>query len=309
MPPLDGTGHHWVPVRPGCRVHAAVTGHGPDLVLVHGWPGHWYCWRDCIPDLARDHRVIAVDLPGFGWSDPSPGGYALDRLADHVLVALSGLGVRRFRLLTHDWGGMVGHHMALAAPDRVLRHVTTNTGHLWMEPTPGVLRALAPLFTYQWLMAGPVVWRWGPRWVAAVIGDLQKRSGVWSPAAHESFVSQFRDVSRAAATRDLYRRALLVDLPRVLAGRYRGVTPTVATLQLHGGRDPVVRPTIARGFRGDAGAWRFEVLPRSGHFPPEDDPAGVVARAREFFSSPAPSPSRAGPPSPGAGPRATSPGP
>jgi pimeloyl-ACP methyl ester carboxylesterase len=118
-----------------------------------------------------------------------------------------------------------------------------------------------------------------------------------------------RSANSSAATRDLYNRVLLVDLPRVPAGRYRDIAPTVSTLQLHGGRDPVVRLTIARGFRGDAGAWRFEVLPRSGHFPPEDDPAEVVARAREFFSSSAPSPSRAGPPSPGAGPRATSPGP
>jgi pimeloyl-ACP methyl ester carboxylesterase len=150
----------------------------------------------------------------------------------------------------------------------------------------------------------------GPWAVTGVaIGPPLAGAGSNPPAARESFVSQFRDVTGAAATRDLYRRALLVNLPRVLAGRYRDVAPTMATLQLHGDREPAVRPTIARGFRGDAGAWRFEVLPRSGHFPPEDDPAEVVARAREFFSSPAPSPSRAGPPSPGAGPRATSPGP
>ncbi|MFL6095184.1 MAG: alpha/beta fold hydrolase [Blastococcus sp.] len=57
------------------RLHAAVGGNGPPLLLVHGWPESWYAWRKVMPALAREFTVIAVDQRGMGLSDKPAGGY------------------------------------------------------------------------------------------------------------------------------------------------------------------------------------------------------------------------------------------
>src|SRR3954452_11781105 len=66
-PVVRGVSHRMVEVD-GVRLHVAEAGSGPTLLLLHGWPQHWWCWRKLIPDLARTHRVIAPDLRGWGWS-------------------------------------------------------------------------------------------------------------------------------------------------------------------------------------------------------------------------------------------------
>ena len=62
----------------GVRLHVAEAGAGAPVLLLHGWPQHWYEWRHLIPALAPERRVICPDLRGFGWSDAPPSGYAID---------------------------------------------------------------------------------------------------------------------------------------------------------------------------------------------------------------------------------------
>ena len=66
---------------------------------MHGWPQHWWLWRDVLPVLAATHRVICPDLRGFGWSgQPADGDFAKDRLADDMLALLDVLGLDRVGL-------------------------------------------------------------------------------------------------------------------------------------------------------------------------------------------------------------------
>jgi hypothetical protein len=57
------------------RVHIAEAGEGEPVLLLHGWPQHWYAWRNIIPLLAANHRLISPDLRGFGWTDAPRHGY------------------------------------------------------------------------------------------------------------------------------------------------------------------------------------------------------------------------------------------
>src|SRR5947209_14507379 len=69
-PALDGVRHEF-PTVDGIRLHVALAGpeSAPPLLLVHGWPQHWWTWRELVPRLAGTHRLIVPDLPGFGWSE------------------------------------------------------------------------------------------------------------------------------------------------------------------------------------------------------------------------------------------------
>ena len=68
----------------GIRVHYVQEGEGPPVVLLHGWPQTWYCWRRLLPPLAERFTVIAPDLRGYGLSDKPPGGYDKRTMAGDV---------------------------------------------------------------------------------------------------------------------------------------------------------------------------------------------------------------------------------
>ncbi|MFG2004119.1 alpha/beta fold hydrolase [Spirillospora sp. NPDC048911] len=65
--------------------------------------------------LAADHRVLAIDLRGHGWSDAPRHGYAKEAMAEDVLAVMDALGVERAKLVGHDWGGWIGFLLCLSA--------------------------------------------------------------------------------------------------------------------------------------------------------------------------------------------------
>ena len=111
----------------GRRVHYAEAGVVDAVLLLHGYPQSASCWRHQIAALAPRHRVIAADWPGFGRSEPpaTPPTYEaevgrIEQLADR-------LGLDRFNLFAHDYGGFLGLGYAMNHPDRVLRLALLNT--------------------------------------------------------------------------------------------------------------------------------------------------------------------------------------
>ena len=127
MPPLPdvpGVRHAHRTVASGVTLHVAEAGDpdAPAILAVHGWPQHWWLWRDVIPALARTHRVVCPDLRGLGWSgQPADGDFTKARFADDMLALLDLLGIERAGYLGHDWGGWAGWIAALRAPERISR--------------------------------------------------------------------------------------------------------------------------------------------------------------------------------------------
>src|SRR3954462_2715481 len=107
LPPCDGVSHAAVDVG-GLRLHYAEAGGGEPLVLLHGWPQHWWEWRHVIAPLAERYRVICPDIRGLGWSEGRGIGarmddYSLRALTADLVGLLDALGLDRVRLVGHDW--------------------------------------------------------------------------------------------------------------------------------------------------------------------------------------------------------------
>ena len=278
--------HHTVPVR-GIDVHVVEAGEGPPLVLQHGYPQDWRCWETVIPLLARHHRVICPDMRGFGASDAPPWGYDKEGLAQDLLAVTAELGVERFALAGHDWGGVAAFIAALRAPERVERLVLLNTAHGYWDVDATFLLALRG-FWYMPLLATPL------------LGSAVMRTRVfprallrwahpnlaWEEATLEVWLAPLREEpARASASRRLFTRFVFSEFVEIARGRYKRERLRVPTLHLHGTRDRAVRPRILRGFEPYADDMRLELLEGSGHFVVDEEPQLVADRILEFLAT------------------------
>ncbi|KWX65949.1 hypothetical protein ASJ79_27290 [Mycobacterium sp. NAZ190054] len=98
------------------RMHYVHGGAGPAVVLLHGFPQDWYEWRTVMPRLARQHTVIAVDLPGIGGSGIPGAGYDAETMADDVCDLVGRLGLGSVHIVGHDVGGWVAYAFARKHP-------------------------------------------------------------------------------------------------------------------------------------------------------------------------------------------------
>ena len=102
-------------------VHVEQAGQGEPVVLLHGFGGSSWSWRHLMPALARRHRVIAPDLNGFGWTQRprEVAAYSYAGQAAMVLGVLRELGVERFHVIGHSYGGGLALWLAARHPERV----------------------------------------------------------------------------------------------------------------------------------------------------------------------------------------------
>jgi pimeloyl-ACP methyl ester carboxylesterase len=262
------------------EVHLAEAGSGPPIVLLHGWPQHWWAWRRVLPHLARHHRVLCPDLRGQGWSSVPLTGYDKETLAGDLLGLLDALGLPKVIVVGHDWGGLAGLLAALRAPERFTGLVALGIAHPW--PTAGSFRDGWRL-GYQTLIAAPVL---GPALVRApglVATALRRASavpGTWAEGDLETYAAPLREPARAVASAALYRSFLLRELPAIAAGGYGGTRLRVRARLVVGDRDPVVTERMLTGATEHADDLEVTMLAGVGHFVPEEDPAAVLAAVR-----------------------------
>lgn len=117
---LAGFTHRWVDAE-GIRLHAVEGGRssGPTVVLLAGFPQTWWAWHKAMPRLAERFHVIAIDLPGQGYSDRPQGSYDTHTAASRVQAALTTLNVPKYWLVGHDIGACVAFSLALRYQDRL----------------------------------------------------------------------------------------------------------------------------------------------------------------------------------------------
>ena len=123
----------------------------PGVLLLHGQPCSSYSFRHVISPLAEVARVVAPDLPGFGFTEaPDDYAYTFDAMAGTIDALTRQIGLERFFLYVHDFGAPVAYYLALARPDRVLGLIIQNgNAHeeglgpdwvpnkaYWADPTP-----------------------------------------------------------------------------------------------------------------------------------------------------------------------------
>jgi pimeloyl-ACP methyl ester carboxylesterase len=286
MPPeIAGAEHRHVQIETAdagpLRVHVAEAGEGPPLLLLHGWPQHFWCWRRVVPQLAGEFHLICPDLRGFGWTDAPGRGYDSETFATDAVALLDALELERVGVIGHDWGGFAGFLLALRHPDRVNALLAMSAPIPWPRPSPRLLAA---------------TWRTWYAWALAAIGReavarrpgavrLMLRHGtpdeVIDEREAEVYAERLREPARAEATQLLYRsyvRSVLALRERA----YDGLRLTAPARLVVGRRDQAIPEVVLQGFEPHADDMTLELVD-GGHFLPEEHPDLVVRHARELF--------------------------
>jgi pimeloyl-ACP methyl ester carboxylesterase len=128
---MSGLRTERIPLATGVTLNVRHGGEGEPILFLHGFPESHRTWRHQLDDLAGDFRVIAPDQRGFAGSDKPEGveNYGTDKVVADVVALADALGVGRFTLVGHDWGGAAAWLAALSHPLRVKRLVIVNAPH------------------------------------------------------------------------------------------------------------------------------------------------------------------------------------
>ncbi|HEY6663709.1 MAG TPA: alpha/beta fold hydrolase [Propionibacteriaceae bacterium] len=288
LPTLSGVEHAYVDL-PGLRMHVAEAGAEEPVLLLHGFPQHWWEWRGIIPRLAPHYRVICPDLRGAGWTDAPAEGYTSEQQRADVLALLDCLGLDRVRLVAHDWSAIVGFQLAIHHPERIEQYVSLATPHPWIRFRPAMLRGAWRLW-FQPVIATPGV---GPRLLAR--GDqrlaryLLEQDGAGgalrSAEDREAFLAPLRQPERARAGSAIYRGLILPELRRIVTGAYRESRLDVPTLVLYGTADPALVPNVHGGYEANADDLAVEPIEGASHFLADQRPDPVADRILAFFGA------------------------
>ncbi len=268
-------------------MHVAEAGSAdaPPILLVHGWPQHWWVWRNVVGDLSRDHRCVMPDLRGHGWTEAPATGYEKEQLATDLLALLDAIGLERVTYVGHDWGSFVGMLLGIRAPERVSALLAMSVPHLW--PTPKERRNPRRLTTlaYQLPLSAPILGRRlmrGGLTPRIIMAGAENR-GAFSRRDLEIFDERMRTPEGARTTVAMYRTFLLQELRPIVTGRYEDEQLDVRARLVMGESDPIGANSDLGGSERNAPNMTVERVPGAGHFLPEEKPELVIERIRELL--------------------------
>ena len=258
------------------QLHAAISGSGHPLLLLHGFTGSVETWSPLRPELETEYRVVAIDLPGHGRSSspPDPGRYSLRRFASDLVRVLDEIGVGRATVIGYSMGGRAALHLAAAHPDRVAGLILESTSAGVSDPELRKARAesdaeLAAFIERQGIAAFVDRWEMLPLWES--------------------------QTSLPASTRAALRAQRLANNPTGLANSLRGAGAAVdplseselagisaATLLVAGDLDAKY-VGIARQLAHSIPHARVRVIPDAGHAVHIERPRAMLDAVLEFL--------------------------
>lgn len=264
----------------GARIYVRVGGHGPAVVLLHGYGETGDMWEPLAAKLVVDHTVIVPDLRGMGLSDHVAAGYDKKTQGQDVAGVLNVLKVGNVDVVAHDIGNMVAYAFAAEYPSRVTRLV------LMDAPIPGI----GP---WDDILKSPLLWHFhfgGPDMERLVKGreriyldrfwndfsadpkhfdeaSRQHYARLYArPGAMHSGFEQFHAFDQDAIDNKAFLDKGLLPMPVLAIGGEKSFGPTMATVA-----------------RAAASNVQGAVIPGSGHWLMEEQPQATVSAIVEFL--------------------------
>lgn len=252
---------------------AGTRGAGEPIVLLHGFPTSSFLWSAVVPLLPLGHRVVVLDLLGFGRSDP-PGRAAVDirAHADRLIAVFDILGINRACVVGHDIGGGVAQLATIRHPHRVsqLGLVSSVAFEAWPSREVKISRAMLPLTRHL-----------PPSWILSVVrADLLRGYQDHEKGSHDIdlYLRPFGE-EHGRDSLVWHLQSLHCDQTEAIAPRLREIA--CPTMIQWGERDPFLPVTLAERLHAAIPRSTLEVVPDARHFLPAESAhqvAGGIAK-------------------------------
>jgi len=264
-------------------INVRVGGHGPAVVLIHGFGETGDMWSPMAAELAKDHTVVVPDLRGMGLSSHPAGGYDKWTQAGDIRAVLDKLGVDRADIVGHDIGVMVAYAYAARYPDKTTRLVVIDSPVPSLPPWDQVVRLPA---LWHFNFGGPDAERlvagreriYLDRFWNEFAGDPSKideatrrhYAEIYArPGAMHSAFAQFLAIAQKDEADN--RKAMQTKL-------------TMPVLAI--GAEKAFGANVAVGMRGAATNVQEVIIPNAGHWLMDEAPAATIKAVRDFLAGP-----------------------
>lgn len=267
------------------QLNVEITGEGPALVLLHGWPQSGRCWNPVVELLRERYTLIVPDLPGYGRSDRPADGYEKRAMATDIAGLLDRLELPSAAVIGHDRGARVAHRLCLDHPTRVAA-----VGLLDIIPTREMLSRMDETIARAY-------WHWTfllqpelpealirPQNYNSFVGHvLHRATGLSDPfdePAIESYAAEF-DLTTTLAD----YRAVFQDREDDTVSHLDGIRITAPALIAWGELGLMGRLQTAEIWSHYADTLRCREIAGAGHFLPEEAPQAVADEVDQFLLS------------------------
>lgn len=260
----------------GARLYyyaAGSRGVGEPVVLLHGFPTSSHLWSDVVPLLPKGHRIVVVDLLGFGRSDrPEGRDVTIRGHAERTIALFDALNINFATVIGHDVGGGVAQMMAIRWPARVSRLGLINS--VAFDAWPGrevkLARAMLPLTRHL-----PATW------ILSVLRTDLMRGYVASERGAHSVDQYIRPFATDEGRDAFVQHMLSLDSAETKAVEARLKDIVAPTSILWGAEDPFLPRSLATRLETAIPGSTLEIIPDLRHFTPEESPervANAIAR-------------------------------
>jgi pimeloyl-ACP methyl ester carboxylesterase len=264
----------------GARIYVRIGGAGPAVVLLHGFGETGDMWAPLAARLSRDHTVIVPDLRGLGLSSRPAGGYDKKTQGEDVAGLLDALKVDKVDLVTHDIGNMVGYAFAAEHPERVKKFVIIDAPLPGIGPWDDIIRSHA---LWHFSFYGPDAERlvkgreriyldrfWNEFSADPKKFDEASRAHYAKlyaqPGAMHAGFEQFKAFDQDATDNKAFVAKGMLTMPVLAVGGEKSFGPMMAT---------VMRAAASNVTEG--------VVPQSGHWVMEENPAATIKLVEDFL--------------------------
>ena len=262
----------------GLLVHVRDEGWHEDpapIVLIHGTSSSLHTWEGWVKELKKQHRVITMDLPGFGLTGPNQtDDYHIANYSQFILDLMDAMHVNHAVLGGNSLGGEIAWHVAAAAPNRVDKLILVDAGGYAFTPLAIPLGfKLARLPAMSWLMTHTLPHSMMEQSVKNVYGDPEK------------VTSALVDRYEAMTLRAGNRHALGIRMKQLDQGADADLIKNIhaPTLILWGGKDKLIPPENAAWFQRDIVGSKLIMFDELGHVPQEENPVVTLAAVNIFL--------------------------
>ncbi len=291
---LPGFDHATIETEPGVSVHVRSSGRGTPVLLLHGHPQTSSTWHAVAPALAEEHRVVLMDLRGYGSSAKPPSGhdhaaYSKRAMARDAVAVMRALGHVRFAIVGHDRGGRVAHRLAMDRPDVVERVAVLDiapTLHMY-EATD---RRFAEAYFWWFFLIQPeplperMIGADPEFFLRHHLAQQSKTAGVPAEPVIRDYLRHYDDPAAIHAICEDYRAAATIDLVHDRADREAGRRVTSPLLALWGDEGTVGQLyDVLETWRPVASDVRGRALD-CGHLLQEERPGETLAELRAFLA-------------------------